>query len=259
MPRFSIVAPNWNEMPYLRDWFLYSLSRQTFRDFEVIIVDGGSKDGSKEACLRDDLNITYVINDKRNIGYIRNYGEKFAIGDILLNTSTDVYFPPKLLEILDRYYWNHPEVVALAGRTFPHGSKVSLTAQLGYGAFDLIRWISSTRINPVRKLRPSGNFLTIYRSLFESLHGYPEVEINEDGLFGYKLDAFQEEQRGLRVVFNPSLYVIHHIKRFEKRGGIKTILFYLYVLGLMFPSLRRWLAPIERKSAKEFKDRSDLK
>ncbi|MHA1829065.1 MAG: glycosyltransferase family 2 protein [Candidatus Heimdallarchaeaceae archaeon] len=258
--RISVIAPNLDEMPQFETFFLRSLSRQTFRDFEVIIVDGGSTDGSLEKIKeysKRDKRFRYVIDTTRNIGYIRNVGARLARGDIIFETSSDVYFPPRLLEQINRYYIEHPDVIALAGRTYPSGSRVSLLAHIGYAGFDIIRYLMT--VLPFKKIRPSGNFLTIKRKVFEELNGYPEVRINEDGLFGYKLDNYLKEHKDKTVVFNRNLYIVHHVKRFEKKGGLKALLFYLYIFGVIFPFLKPLLAPIERKSGKEFASRSDLK
>ena len=78
--RFSIVAPNYNEMPHIQNMFLDSLVNQTFKEFEVIIVDGNSDDGSRETIelYRSFLDIILITNTRRNIGYIRNVGAKIV-------------------------------------------------------------------------------------------------------------------------------------------------------------------------------------
>jgi glycosyltransferase involved in cell wall biosynthesis len=47
MPEISVIIPNWNGK-YLLETCLTALRRQTFRDFETILVDNGSEDGSAE-------------------------------------------------------------------------------------------------------------------------------------------------------------------------------------------------------------------
>ena len=51
MPLISVIAPTLNESKYLPR-LLLSLSRQTVKDFEVIVADDGSTDGTQEIAIR---------------------------------------------------------------------------------------------------------------------------------------------------------------------------------------------------------------
>lgn len=259
--RISVVAPNRNEMPYFRDMFLESLANQTFKDFEVIIVDGGSKDGSLEAIepYLDLFPIKWVVDETHNIGYIRNVGAYHVRGDLMLQTSSDIALPPDLLENLNKEFESRPKLIALGGRTVPVGD-ISWVPKLAYWCFDHLRWLFTHSWLPLnwRKMRPAGNFLCINSSLFFFLGKYPEVKINEDGLFGYKIDEYCQLSQ-LTAEFRRDYKVIHHVKRFEQKSGIQGLLFYIYVFGLFFPWLRGILKPFEERSAEAFSTRSDLK
>lgn len=50
MPFFSVIIPTYNRLPYLLE-ALESVARQSFRDYEVIVVDDGSQDGTEQAVL----------------------------------------------------------------------------------------------------------------------------------------------------------------------------------------------------------------
>lgn len=248
----SVIVPNLNEAKYL-PLFLKSLQNQTYQDFQLIIVDGGSIDGSIR--IAEGFGKAKIVVDKRrNIGYIRNVGASFATGDILFHTSSDTYLEPELLQKIEEFYNKHPEVLALAGRTYPLGT--SIFAHVSYQLFDLLRFLFTISPFPLHKFRPSGNFTTIKRKVFKELGGFPEVQINEDGYLGQKLDAYITRPK--QVVFHLGLWIGHNVKRFEEVGGIKTLLFYIYVLGNMFPILKPLLKHIEVKSSETFASRSDL-
>jgi glycosyltransferase involved in cell wall biosynthesis len=255
--RISVVAPNLDEERFL-PCFLKSLADQTFKDFEVVIVDGGSKDRSLSiiGSFRKRLRMRVVIDHTRNIGYIRNIGAWASSGDIIVQTSSDTFFEPQLLEKVDGFYARYPRLVSLAARTFPMGT--SPIIHVAYQGFDFMRFLFTVSPFPLHKYRPSGNFMCCKKAEFERLGGYPEVRINEDGLFGQKLDTIFEKQHK-SVIFSLQLWVGHHAKRAEAKGGIKTVLFYLYVFSNMFPLLKPLLAHIERRSAETFVSRSDLK
>ena len=256
--RFSVVAPNFNEMPHIRDMFLESLVNQTFKDFEVIIVDGGSDDGCIEAIKEyyDRLKITIKEDGKRNIGYIRNVGAHIAKGELMVQTSSDIELPRDCLERLDREFRNRYDLCALGGRTIPHGEGNGVLCWLAYAGFDTLRWFYTTSVIPLnrRKFRPAGNFLCIPLDLFWELGGYPEVRINEDGLFGYQVDDYVRKT-GKKAEFRLRYSVKHNVKRFKEKGALGAIKFYSYTLALMFPWLSRFIKELEEESAKEFADR----
>ena len=102
----SVVIPNYNGMAYL-DGVLSSLECQTFRDFEVILVDNGSADGSTSFAAASYPWVR-VIELPDNYGFSRavNEGIKASAAEyvLLLNNDTEV-------EIIDGI--NEGEVVVL--------------------------------------------------------------------------------------------------------------------------------------------------
>lgn len=253
---FSLVVPNLNEEQYL-PLFLESLVNQTFKDFEVIIIDGLSFDRSFKIIrsYKSKLNLCCLSNAKRNIGYIRNYGSMVADGEVLFHTSSDTYFEPNLLKKIKECY-DVEGMVAVSGRTYPLGT--NMISKLSYQAFDLLRFLFTLSPFPIKKYRPSGNFCSVRKDVFFKVGMFPEVRINEDGLFGQKLDEYVFKNNK-RIWFNLKLYVGHNVKRFEEVGGLKTVMFYLFVFGNMFPFLKPLLRNIELQSAEIFASRSDLK
>jgi len=235
MPEISVVVPNLNEAKYL-PLFLESLERQTLKDWELIVVDGGSTDGSLEI-LRKYGKAKVIVDKTRNIGYIRNVGAEYATTDILFHTSSDVILPETLLEEIVETFKKNPFCVALTGRTF-----------------DIIRWIFT---QAKLKFRPAGNFCAVRKQVFRAVDGFPEVKINEDGLFGYKIDDYCKNHHCF-TVFRFDLTIRHHVKRFEKKGGLKALLFYMYVFANMFPMLKFLFRSLEYKSGEQFASRSDL-
>ncbi|NIO38786.1 MAG: glycosyltransferase, partial [Burkholderiales bacterium] len=73
------------------------LARQSYRNFELVIVDGFSTDGSLEVIdrHRSRVRVKLVFSGTRNFGYLRNLGQRFAWGDIVIQSNSDCYFPPR--------------------------------------------------------------------------------------------------------------------------------------------------------------------
>jgi len=256
----SIIVPNLNEEKCLGK-FLGSLAAQTFKDFELIIVDGGSTDGSREIVdrfqeLHPEICIVKLLNTKRNIGFIRNFGSRCARGELLFHTSSDVILDPWILAQVSLIFHENPGLISLTARTKPVSSRI--LPHIAYQGFDLLRWFFTKLPGSLRKYRPGGNCFVILRDVFRKVGGFPEVCINEDGLLGQKLDQLLI-LTGLQVKFDLGMCVHHHVKRFEERGSLKTILFYVYVFGNLFPMMKPLLYKIESHSAEVFKNRSDLR
>jgi len=91
-PKVSIIMPVHNALPFLKG-AIESILVQSFSDFEFIIVDDGSKDGSKallEEYSRKDTKIR-VIKNPCNMGivYSLNQGIKMARGDYIVRMDAD--------------------------------------------------------------------------------------------------------------------------------------------------------------------------
>ncbi|GIE98615.1 glycosyltransferase family 2 protein [Paractinoplanes rishiriensis] len=103
-PRLSIVVPFYNVERYLADC-LDSLARQTFGDFEVVLVDDGSRDGSAEVarqyCERD-RRFRVVTQDNQGLGPARNTGVRHSQADYLTFVDSDDLVPRHAYRIMVR-------------------------------------------------------------------------------------------------------------------------------------------------------------
>lgn len=96
----SVVIPNLNGKRYLHDC-LSSLALQTFQDFEVIVVDNGSCDGSINY-LRSNFPWVKILAKKENLGFGAgtNCGIKAARGDLILTLNNDTEANRNFIEFL---------------------------------------------------------------------------------------------------------------------------------------------------------------
>ena len=84
MPKISIITINFNNSKGLKKTF-ESVFAQSYKDFEYIVIDGGSNDGSKEVIEFHQNNIDYWVSEKDNgIYHAMNKGIQAAKGDYLL-------------------------------------------------------------------------------------------------------------------------------------------------------------------------------
>lgn len=97
MPRVSIVIPTYNSARYLAET-LESILKQSFEDYEIIIVDDGSTDNTKEVLKRYEDSISYVFQDNSGgPSRPRNTGISIANGELIsFFDSDDIMLPGKL-------------------------------------------------------------------------------------------------------------------------------------------------------------------
>lgn len=91
LPRVSIIIPNWNGATLLPTC-LRALQQQTFRDFEIVVVDNASSDASRELLARDFQNARVIaLNENRFFAGAVNEGIRQTQGEIvvLLNNDTE--------------------------------------------------------------------------------------------------------------------------------------------------------------------------
>ena len=100
MVTISIVIPVYNIEKYLRNC-LDSILNQTFKDYEVICVDDGSKDNSLNILneyAKKDSRFKIVSQENAGAGIARNNGLKLAQGEYVQFLDADDYFEPTMLE-----------------------------------------------------------------------------------------------------------------------------------------------------------------
>lgn len=87
--RFSIIIPNYNKEEYVRET-LESIFNQTYKNFEVIVVDDGSTDKSIEIIKEFDIKLFHT--NRKRAGGARNVGIDNATGDYIIFLDSDDYF-----------------------------------------------------------------------------------------------------------------------------------------------------------------------
>ena len=105
MKKISVIVPVYNVEKYL-DKCLTSLIKQTYKNFEIIVINDGSIDNSLAICNKYANKYDNVkVYDYKNAGvaHARNVGIKKATGDYLLFVDSDDYIDEKLLENLNEF------------------------------------------------------------------------------------------------------------------------------------------------------------
>lgn len=104
MVKYSFVVPVYNTEKYLKKC-LDSLEKQTFKDFEIIVVNDGSTDNSMEILSKYEKkydNIKIINQKNQGLSMARNNGVKKVKGKYLLFVDSDDYVETNLLEQIDK-------------------------------------------------------------------------------------------------------------------------------------------------------------
>ncbi|WP_455795915.1 glycosyltransferase family 2 protein [Clostridium butyricum] len=98
----SVIVPIYNGERYLKD-FIENVQSQTYKEFELILVNDGSTDNTESICKKyEELDPRIVLINKKNegAGPSRNSGLKIATGNYIMFIDCDDYFENNYFEIL---------------------------------------------------------------------------------------------------------------------------------------------------------------
>lgn len=204
---FSVVIPTYNRLSSLKRT-LDSVFHQTFSpsEYEVIVVDDGSSDGTAEylAMLADAEHIHYLRQEHRGPVAGRNTGIRAAGGTYIAFTDDDCTVPPRWLqELLDAF---EKERATLVGGKVINGLKRSFFS-------DLCQFIISFLEHAINITPGGARFLTSNNIACRS------AEIGAEGLFDERFKSDGAEDRelcerlvhlGKNVVFDPTIQVEHY-------------------------------------------------
>lgn len=130
--KVSVIMPAYNRAKYISK-AINSVLRQTFADFELIIIDDGSTDNTKEVLQKylQDSRIKYIYQTNQKVSKARINGIKNSAGKyIALLDSDDYWLDEKKLEKQVSFLEKNPEYVLVSGgiiRAGENGKEISKT------------------------------------------------------------------------------------------------------------------------------------
>ncbi|MBO5138425.1 MAG: glycosyltransferase [Bacilli bacterium] len=141
MPKFSIIIPVYNVCDYIKRC-LDSVFNQTYKNYEVIVINDGSTDGSMD--IVNNYNVVCINNEHVGVSEARNLGVNIARGDYLIFLDSDDYWDSCLLENICKSLINNPDLVRFQVRTVNDQSicrdynECSFYSKTGEEAFSII-------------------------------------------------------------------------------------------------------------------------
>jgi GT2 family glycosyltransferase len=223
-PHVSIVVLNWNGRHLLAEC-LSALRAQTWRDFEIIVVDNGSQDGSLEWLAATAPDIQVIRNDM-NLGFAtaNNQGIHAARAPLIAVLNNDALPEPDWLQVLVDVATREPGVGMFASRILlrePAGTIDSLGIEVDRAGMAWNRaWgrRATDRLveQPSEVFGPSGAAAVYRREMLD------QIGLFDDEFFIYYEDvdlAWRAQWRGWRCLYVPQAIVLHAHSATTKRGS----------------------------------------
>ncbi len=110
-PLVSVIIPTFNRA-HLLDKTLDSVLSQTFKDFEIIVIDDASVDGTQDLLSKYPSLKSIIFEENQGVSCARNCGIELAKGDYICFLDSDDLWEPKKLEIQTKWMEEHPEIAA---------------------------------------------------------------------------------------------------------------------------------------------------
>ena len=268
--KYSIIVPVYNR-PDEVDELLQSLTQQTFKDMEVIIVEDGSSLPCEDVVHRyaAGLPLRYYTKPNSGPGQTRNYGAEHSQGEYLIFLDSDCVLPPGFLQAVEDEL-NNKECDAWGGPDRAHESFTPVQKSINYSMTSFITTggIRGGKKQMDKKFYPRSFNLGIRSSLYHQLGGFSSMRFGEDidlSLRIYESGAscrlFPEAwvwhkrrtdfKKFFKQVHNSGIARINLMKRHP--GSLKLVhllpavftvgvflLFLLFLTGLAFTGLGLW-------------------
>ncbi|MHC4443523.1 MAG: glycosyltransferase [Planctomycetota bacterium] len=108
VPSVSVIIPTYNRKELLADT-LESVAAQTFKDYEIIVVDDGSDDGTREFIAGRDQKIRYLWQENQGVAEARNHALRVNTSKYVAFLDSDDLWKPTFLERAVSRIHEHPE------------------------------------------------------------------------------------------------------------------------------------------------------
>lgn len=258
-PKVTLIIPNLNGKELLIEC-LTSLTKLDYPDYEIIVSDGGSTDGTCEMIKQDFKEIRLIREEGAGIGRSNNLGMKAATGEIIaFDLNNDEVFQKDWLEKLVNVLLSSPEIGIVGGTRIVYGTK-NIIDEAGYrfNILGLARTNHGLSLEKLRKEPEIVDFVGIpvfRRSLLykigmcdEQYHIY-----NEDSDF-----CLRAHRAGFKIIWVPTaisyhrrhstipsqnadktyIFIRNNLKFIIKNFSIKLLVTALFFHVLVFPYLK---------------------
>ncbi|WP_339701821.1 glycosyltransferase [Algoriphagus aquimarinus] len=216
--KFSVIIPVFNRPDEIRE-LLHSLTKQSFKDFEVVVIEDGSAIDSKKVITSFDdlLQLQYLVQANTGQGFARNNGMKIANGEFFVILDSDVILPKDYLQELARAIdirkldaFGGPDA---ADKDFSALQKAMDFAMTSFWTTGGIRG----KMKDPSKYQARGFNMGVSRKVFETTGGFVDPNQGEDIEWSIRI-----KQAGFKLELVKEAFVYHKrkntLKSFAKQA-----------------------------------------
>lgn len=176
MPFFDVIVPVYNRPHELQE-LLATLAQQTFRDFQVLVLEDGSTIPSRDVCLAWASDVPLVYRAQPNAGpaAARNaaaYSPE-CTAEYLVFVDSDCLLPADYLALSYHFARAHPNVACYGGPDRAHPSFTPIQKAISYSMTSLLTTGGIRgKAEQAEKFTPRTFNMTVARQAFQTVHGF---------------------------------------------------------------------------------------
>ena len=187
--KFSVIIPLYSKAPYVKK-ALESVCRQTYSDYELIVINDGSTDDScmiAEKYLQgmDGINYRLITQENAGVSAARNNGVAASKGEYVAFLDADDWWEPTFLEKMAKLIEDYPEAGLYASNYIyykPGKTRVAIN-NIETGYFNYPRAYYEGNAMPVTSIS-----VVIPRNIYDEMGGFPlGIKLGEDFLLWAKI------------------------------------------------------------------------
>lgn len=219
---FSIIIPLYNRPQEIKE-LLSTLCRQTYTQFEVLVIEDGSVNDAKDivASFENELDVRYFYKENSGQGFSRNYGFERAKGDYFIIFDSDILVPSDYLEIVYNYLFEH-QLDAFGGPDAAHDSFTPVQKAISYAMTSPFT-TGGIRGNKkhIGQFHPRSFNMGISREVYEQVGGFILTRLGEDIEYSIRI-----HEKGFKIGLIPAAKVYH-----KRRTSFKQFYKQLHFFG----------------------------
>jgi glycosyltransferase involved in cell wall biosynthesis len=205
---YSVIIPLYNRPDEIKE-LLDSLLQQTYKNFEVIIVEDGSS--LKSDCIienyQKELSVRYFFKPNSGPGPTRNYGFERAKGDFFIMFDSDCIIPPQYFEIVDEQI-KSKKLDAYGGPDKADARFSALQKAMNYAMTSILTTGGIRgRQKRVGVFHPRSFNMGFSRQVYQATKGFELARLGEDIDLSIRI-----LKNGFRCELIPEAYVFHKRK-----------------------------------------------